>query len=43
MLTVLHASERDAPKGRDRIDWKLISDLPIRSREEATEKQLVGN
>jgi hypothetical protein len=38
MLTVLHATERDAPKGRDRIDWKLITDLPIRSREEAIEK-----
>ena len=38
MLTVLHATERDAPKGRDRIDWKLITDLPIGSREEAIEK-----
>jgi hypothetical protein len=38
MLTVLHATERDAPKGRDRIDWKLITDLPIRSRKEAIEK-----
>lgn len=38
MLTVLHATERDAPKGRDRIDWKLVTDLPIRSRKEAVEK-----
>ncbi len=38
MLTVLHATERDAPKGRDRIDWKLVTDLPIRSRKEAIEK-----
>jgi len=38
MLTVLHASERDAPKGRDRIDWKLVTDLPIQSRKEAVEK-----
>ncbi len=29
MLTVLHATERDTPKGRDRIDWKLVTDLPI--------------
>jgi Transposase DNA-binding len=37
-LTVLHATERDAPLGRDKIDWKLITDLPIRSRAEAIEK-----
>ena len=34
MLTVLHATERDAPKGRDKIDGKLVTDLPIRSRKE---------
>jgi hypothetical protein len=38
MLTVLHATERDAPKGRERIDWKLVTGLPIRSRKEAIEK-----
>jgi len=38
MLTVLHATERDAPKGRERIDWKLVTDLPVRSRKEAIEK-----
>jgi hypothetical protein len=38
MLTVLHATERDVPKGRERIDWKLVTDLPIRSRNEAIEK-----
>jgi len=38
MLTVLHATERGAPKGRDPIDWKLVTDLPIRSRKEAVEK-----
>src|SRR4030081_1218698 len=37
-LTVLHATERDPPKGRDRIDWKLVTDLPIRSRKDAVEK-----
>ena len=37
-LTVIHASERGAPKGRKPIEWKLITDLPVRSRAEAIEK-----
>jgi hypothetical protein len=37
-LTVLHATERSKPRGRDRIDWKLVTDLPITSRLEAIEK-----
>ncbi len=37
-LTVIHARERGEPHGRDRIDWKLITDLPVRSRAEAIEK-----
>jgi hypothetical protein len=37
-LTVLHATERGKPRGRDRIDWKLVTDLPITSRTEAIEK-----
>lgn len=37
-LTVLHATERNPPKERDRIDWKLITNLPVRSRKEAVEK-----
>ena len=37
-LTVLHAQERDPPPGRARIEWKLITDLPVRSRAEAIEK-----
>jgi hypothetical protein len=37
-LTVLHATERDPPKERDRIDWKLITDLPVQSRKDAVEK-----
>lgn len=37
-LTVLHATERDKPKNRERIDWKLITDLPIDSRVDAVEK-----
>lgn len=37
-LTVLHARERDEPADRPRIDWKLITDLPILSNEAAVEK-----
>lgn len=37
-LTVIHAEERGAPKNRERISWKLITDLPVRSRVEAIEK-----
>ena len=37
-LTVLYAQERDTPKDRERIDWKLVTDLPVRSRAEAIEK-----
>jgi hypothetical protein len=37
-LTVLYAQERDTPKDREKIDWKLITDLPVRSRAEAVEK-----
>jgi hypothetical protein len=38
ILTVIHAQERDKPQGRDRIEWKLLTDLPVRSRREAVEK-----
>ena len=37
-LTVIHATERDAPKGRKPIDWKLMTDLPARTRAEVIEK-----
>jgi hypothetical protein len=37
-LTVLHATERGKPRGRDRIEWKLVTDLPISSRSDAIEK-----
>lgn len=37
-LTVLHAKERGTPRGREKISWKLITDLPVRSRAEAIEK-----
>jgi hypothetical protein len=37
-LTVIHATESDSPKNRKAIEWKLITDLPVRSRQEAIEK-----
>jgi hypothetical protein len=37
-LSVIHAQERGKPEGRAAIDWKLITDLPIHSPEEAIEK-----
>ena len=37
-LTVIHAQERGAPRGRKPIDWKLLTDLPIRSNKDAIEK-----
>lgn len=37
-LTVIHATERGKPKGRDPIDWKLITNLPVTSKVEAIEK-----
>ena len=37
-LTVIHASERGAPKGRGPIEWKLITDMPVRDRADAIEK-----
>jgi Transposase DNA-binding/Transposase Tn5 dimerisation domain len=37
-VTILHATERGKPKGRDPIDWKLITDLPVTSRASAIEK-----
>jgi len=37
-LSVLHATERHPPKSRKPIEWKLITDLPVRTRQEAIEK-----
>ena len=37
-LTVLHAQERGKPRNRKRIDWKLITDLPVRTLKDAIEK-----
>jgi Transposase DNA-binding/Transposase DDE domain len=38
ILTAIHAREREKPRGRERIDWKLLTDLPVRSLKEAAEK-----
>ena len=37
-LTVLHALEPEEPVDRPRIEWKLITDLPVHSHEAAVEK-----
>jgi hypothetical protein len=37
-LTVIHAVEPSAPKGRKRIEWKLLTDLSVSSCAEAVEK-----
>ena len=41
-LAVIYAQERDEPQNRPRIDWKLITDLPVQSTAEAIE-QLDGS
>jgi Transposase DNA-binding/Transposase DDE domain len=38
ILTVIHAQERGQPQGRERIDWKLLTDLPVVSRRDVVEK-----
>ena len=37
-MTVLYVQERNEPADRPKIDWKLITDLPVTSRETAVEK-----
>ncbi|WP_229180368.1 IS4 family transposase, partial [Bradyrhizobium ivorense] len=37
-LTVIHAEERGTPKNRKKIDWKLVTDLPVGSRADAIEE-----
>ena len=37
-LTVIHAEERVRPKNRKKIEWKLITDLPVGCRADAIEK-----
>ena len=38
VLTAIHAQEKGSPKGRERINWKLLTDLPVQSRQDAVEK-----
>ncbi|HUO10637.1 MAG TPA: IS4 family transposase [Phycisphaerae bacterium] len=37
-LTVIYAYEAKAPKGRERIEWKLLTNLPVRTLRAAIEK-----
>lgn len=37
-LTVIHATERDTPRGREKIAWKLLTNLPVKTLKEAIEK-----
>jgi hypothetical protein len=37
-LTVIHALERGIPEDRDPIEWKLVTNLPVRSKAAAIEK-----
>jgi Transposase DNA-binding len=37
-LTVLHAREPDEPAHRPRVDWRLVTDLPVPSTRAAVEK-----
>ncbi len=36
MLTVIHATEQGQPDGRDPIEWKLITNLPVETSDDAT-------
>lgn len=38
MLTVIHATEKNPPKDRKAITWKLMTDLPVNNRQDAIEK-----
>ena len=38
MLTLIQARERTTPADRPAIDWKLLTDLPVQSRDAAVEK-----
>lgn len=37
-LTVIHATERDTPEGREPIQWKLVTNLSITCKADAIEK-----
>lgn len=34
-LTIIHATERGTPKDRDRIEWKLVTNLPVTCKADA--------
>ncbi len=38
LVTVIEAREQETPLDRDRIDWKLITDLAVNTRQQAVEK-----
>jgi len=38
MVTVIYAQEASTPRNREKIDWKLITNLPVRNRTDAVEK-----
>jgi hypothetical protein len=38
VLTIIHGKEEGKPQGRDPIDWKLLTDLPVESLKAAIEK-----
>ena len=40
-LTVIHAQEQKTPKNRKKIDWKLLTDLPVQSRRRHRETRMV--
>ena len=37
-LTLIHAEEIEKPEGRERISWKLLTDLEIKSKRDVLEK-----
>ncbi|WP_061224911.1 IS4 family transposase [Leptospira weilii] len=37
-LTIIHAQEKGTPKNRKRIDWKLITNLPVKTNSDAIQK-----
>lgn len=37
-LTAIHAYEENPPAGNERLEWKLLTDLPVESFQEAVEK-----
>jgi hypothetical protein len=37
-LTVIHAMERGTPRGREKIAWKLLTNLPVKTLKSAIEK-----